>query len=99
MHCFNNRCLLPGAQSPDQKNILISIVLPIGGLCMIILAVFSVVLLKRKKLYGGFYLFAYPPLPDYMKKLDMNANIHDQVHKLPFLPEWEFPRERISLGR
>ena len=66
---------------------------------MIILALTSVVLYKRKKLYGGFYLFSYPPLPDYIMKLDMNANIRDQVHKLPFLPEWEFPRERISLSK
>ena len=66
---------------------------------MIILAVTSVVLYKRKKLYGGFYLFLYPHLLDYMNNLDMNANIRDQVLRSPFLPEWEFPREGISLSK
>ena len=70
-----------------------------GLLSMIILAVTCVVLYKRKKLYGGFYLFSHPPLPDYMKMLDMNANIRDQVQKLPFLQEWEFPREKIKFGK
>ena len=66
---------------------------------MIILGVCCVVLYKRKKLYGDFYLFSYPPLPDYMERLDMSENFRDQVQKLPFLPEWEFPRDRITLGR
>ena len=65
---------------------------------MIIVAVLSIVLYKRKKTYGGFYLISHPPLPDYMKTLDMKANFRDQIQKLPFLPEWEFPRERIIFG-
>ena len=85
--------------STDKKNLLIFIVVPIVILSLIILAVSCVVLCKRKKLYGGFYLLSYPPLPDYMKTLDMNGNIQDQVQKLPFLPEWEFPRDKITFGK
>ena len=66
---------------------------------MILLAVPCIILWKRKKLYGGFYLFSYPPVPDYMKNWDVDGNVWDQVQKLPFLPEWEFPRERITFGR
>ena len=62
------------------------------------LTVSSFVLYKRKKLYGGFYLFSHPPLPDYIEMLDVNKDIHEQIHKLPFIPEWEFPRERITFG-
>ncbi|XP_046852604.1 fibroblast growth factor receptor 1-like isoform X2 [Xenia sp. Carnegie-2017] len=50
----------------------------------------------RKKIYGGFYLLSYPPMPDYIEKIDMNGNIQEQIQKLPFIPEWEFPRERIT---
>ncbi|CAB3981076.1 vascular endothelial growth factor receptor 2-like [Paramuricea clavata] len=66
---------------------------------MITVIVAGFVLYRRKKIYGGFYLFSYPPLPDYMGIIDRNGNIHEQLQKLPFIPEWEFPRERISFAR
>ncbi|CAB4019700.1 vascular endothelial growth factor receptor 2-like, partial [Paramuricea clavata] len=28
--------------------------------------------------------------------LDVNKGIEEQVHKLPFIPEWEFPRKKIT---
>jgi hypothetical protein len=66
---------------------------------MIIVVVAGFVLYRRKKLYGGFYLFSYPPLLDYMEIIDRNGNIQKQLQQLPFIAEWEFPRERISFGR
>ena len=66
---------------------------------MIIVVVAGFVLYRRKTIYGGFYLFSYPPLPDYMGIIDRNGNIQEQLQKLPFIPEWEFPRERISFGK
>ena len=83
----------------SQKGNLLSIIVPIALISIIILVAASFVLYRRKKLYGGFYLFSYPPLPDYMAILDKNGNIQDQLQKLPFIPEWEFPRERITLGK
>ena len=66
---------------------------------MIIVVVAGFVLYRRKKIYGGFYLFSYPPLPDYIEIINRNGNIQEQIQQLPFIPEWEFPRERISFGR
>ena len=75
------------------------VVVPIGIITMIILVATCFVLYRRKKIYGGFYLFSYPPLPDYMETLDVNGNMQEQLQKLPFVPEWEFPRERISFSK
>ncbi len=86
------------ATVPQQKESLASIVIPVGLVSVIILFVSLFVLYRRKKIYGGFYLFSYPPLPDYMASLDENGNIQELVQKLPFIPEWEFPRERITFG-
>ena len=83
----------------NENRTLLSIVLPFGSITVIIFVAASFVLYRRKKIYGGFYLFSYPPLPDYMATLDENVNIQDQIQKLPFIPEWEFPRERITLGK
>jgi hypothetical protein len=82
----------------QQKRTFIFVAAAIGLISMIMLIASSFVLYKRKKLYGGFYLFSFPPLPDYIAMLDANKGIQEQVHKLPFIPEWEFPRERITFG-
>ncbi|XP_065669835.1 vascular endothelial growth factor receptor kdr-like isoform X2 [Hydra vulgaris] len=66
-------------------------------LLFVILIVIAVVLIKRKRLYGGFYLLSAPPAPDYFKKLDPTKSIAEQIHKLPYFPEWEFPRNKITL--
>ena len=70
--------------------------------CVVVFSVFMVVLIilyRRKKLYGGFYIFTLPPAPDYIKKLDPGKSLIEQTHKLPYDPEWEFPRERLKLGK
>ena len=78
---------------------ILSVVVPVGIVTIVVVAVMCFVLCKRKKIYGGFYIFSYPPLPDYMKSVDVNGNIQEQLQKLPFIPEWEFPRERISFSK
>jgi hypothetical protein len=84
--------------TPGQKRTLIFVAAGSGFMCLITLIASSLVLYKRKKLYGGFYLFSFPPLPDYIENLDSNKDIQEQVHILPFIPAWEFPRERITFG-
>ncbi len=86
-------------KSTTTANTLLFVVVPIGVITMMILGVICFVLYKRKKIYGGIYLFSYPPLPDYMEILDINGNIQEQLQKLPFVPEWEFPRERLSFSK
>ncbi|CAB4005680.1 vascular endothelial growth factor receptor 2-like, partial [Paramuricea clavata] len=83
-------------KSTASVKTLLSVVVPTGIITLIISVATCFVLYKRKKIYGGFYLFSYPPLPDYMETLDVNGNIQEQLQKLPFIAEWEFPRERIS---
>ena len=56
----------------------------------------AVVLYKRKKAYGGFYILTLPPLPDYIKKLDPHTPLTEQTNKLPYDAEWEFPRNRLK---
>ena len=75
------------------------IVVPVGIVSLIILTLSSLVLYKRRKLYGGFYLLSHPPLPDFMLMIDENENIQKKIEKLPFILEWEFPRERIRFGK
>ena len=79
-----------------QKRTFIFVAAGIGLVSLVMLIASSFVLYKRKKLYGGFYLFSHPPLPDYIAMLDINKDIQEQIHKLPFIPEWEFPRDRIT---
>jgi len=68
-------------------------------LIIIILVVLAVILYKRKRLYGGFYILSIPPSPDYFKKLDPTQPISDQTNKLPYFPEWEYPRNKIKLSK
>ena len=87
------------ASDAASMKTMLFVVVPIGVLTITVVAVMCFVLYKRRKLYGGFYIFSYPPLPDYMERLDMNGNIQEELQKLPYLPEWEFPRERISFSK
>jgi hypothetical protein len=73
------------------------IFVPTGLISMIIVVVAGFVLYRRKKIYGGFYLFSYPPLPDYIEIINRNGNIQEQLQQLPFIAEWEFTRERINM--
>ena len=71
----------------------------IGCVSFFILAiviVVAVILYKRKKAYGGFYILTLPPYPDYIKKLDPHTPITEQTNKLPYDAEWEFPRNRLK---
>ena len=86
-------------KSTSAKRTLTFVLIPVLTIFMAILIATSFVLFKRKKIYGGLYIFSYPPLPDFMERLDVNGNIQEQLQKLPFIPEWEFPRERISFSK
>ena len=82
-----------------QNTVGIPIIISVGSITAICLAIVSFVLWKRKAIYGGFYIFSYPALPDYMERLDATKDIQEQLKKLPYISEWEFPRERIALGK
>lgn len=76
---------------------LISTVVAIGIFTLSLIVVIGFLLCKRIKLYGGLYILSYPPMPDYIEKLDCSKDIREQIQKLPYVPEWEFPKEKISL--
>lgn len=67
-------------------------------LIIILLVALTVILYKRKRLYGGFYILSVPPSPDYFKKLDPTRPLSEQTSKLPYFPEWEYPRNKIRLS-
>ena len=35
---------------------------------------------------------------DYITRLDEDKSLIEQSNKLPYIAEWEFPRERVQLG-
>lgn len=71
----------------------------VGSFSFVVVLVVIAVLYRRKKLYGGFYILTLPPMPDYLKKLDPQRPIQEQTHKLPLCADWEFPRNRLTLGK
>lgn len=81
----------------DSSSNPLSTIIPVGIFLLSVVIVVSFVMYKRIKLYGGLYLFSYPPIQDYIDQLDYNGNIREQIKKLPYVPEWEFARERVSL--
>ena len=85
--------------SYKKDPISMPIIVTVASITALALCVISFVLWRRKKLYGGFYILSYPPLPDYMGQLDITKDIQEQLRRLPFISEWEFPRERIALGK
>ncbi|XP_028408434.1 fibroblast growth factor receptor 3-like [Dendronephthya gigantea] len=85
------------ANVKDSFSNLLSTIIPIGIFLVLVVTVVSIVMCKRIKLYGGLYIFSYPPIHDYIDQLDYNKNIREQIQKLPYVPEWEFPRGRVSL--
>ena len=82
--------LSPG---PLAAMIVISVAL------IMILIVLVCVLYRRKQLYGGFYICATPPKPDYIMKLDPHKSLIEQVHKLPYDEYWEVPRELLHMRK
>ena len=69
-----------------------------GGLMFLFVLVVVAILYQRKKRYGGFFILTLPPPPDYIKNLDPERSLLEQTHKLPYDPQWEFPRERLQMG-
>jgi hypothetical protein len=76
-----------------------STVIPVGIFSFSIIFVIAFVSCKRIKVYGGLYIFSHPPMPDYIDQLDYNKDVREQIRKLPYVPEWEFPRERVLLRK
>jgi hypothetical protein len=76
----------------------VAIIVSISIAMFVILLIFAVVLYRRKKLYGKFYIFTNPPLLDYIERIDEKKLLVEQTNKLPYLSEWEFPRERVFIG-
>ncbi len=76
-----------------------AIIVSISIAMFVILLIFAVVLYRRKKLYGKFYIFTNPPLLDYIERIDEKKLLVEQTNKLPYLSEWEFPRERVFIGK
>jgi len=64
---------------------------------IIVVIAFGFILLRRRKIYGGFYLFSQPPDPDYLRDIDPARALIEQTNGLPYDPVWEFPRKRIKL--
>ncbi|XP_032219869.2 hemicentin-1 isoform X2 [Nematostella vectensis] len=80
---------------PDKPHLIILILISIT--LILFLVVFAVILWRRHRMYGGFYLCTTPPLPDLIKSLDPSTPLIEQVHKLPYDPLWEYPRESIHI--
>ncbi|PFX33391.1 Fibroblast growth factor receptor 2 [Stylophora pistillata] len=75
------------------------VVIAVSSFVILLLLFIIVVLYRRKKRYGGFYIFTLPPPPDYIMKLDPERSLLDQISKLPYDAQWEFPRERLEIVR
>ena len=75
----------------------ITITITVAVVLGLLLLLIVVVLYRRRQLYGGFYIFTLPPMPDYIKKLDSSKTLVAQTHKLPYDPEWEFPRDHLQI--
>ena len=67
-------------------------------IAILLLSCLVLALYRRKKIYGGFYIFKEPPSPDYFRNLDPSMALIEQTNKLPYDLAWEFPRKRIRLG-
>lgn len=78
---------------------LMSVVIPVGVFSLLMIAVITFVSCKRIRIYGGLYIFSYPPLQDCIHQLDYSKDIREQIRKFPYVPEWEFPREKILLRK
>eukprot|EP00794_Sanderia_malayensis_P007017 gene7017-7802_t len=72
----------------------------ISGVVFLVILLFvlaSFLLLRRRKIYGGFYIFSQPPLADYFSEIDPQQALIEQTTGLPYDPVWEFPRKRVKL--
>ena len=92
---------ISSAHSPNGKDKHTNsyILLAVVFLSTLLIVVGVFVLLRRKKIYGGFYLFTAPPNPDHLRNIDPARALIDQTNGLPYDPVWEFPRKRIRLRK
>lgn len=77
----------------------IAIIVSITIVMFAVLLVIAVVLYKRRRLSKRFHIFHYPPSLDYIERIDDEKLLVEQTNKLPYLSEWEFPRERVFIGK
>ncbi len=72
-----------------------------GATFLFVLFVVCIVflLLRRRKIYGGFYIFQQPPSPDHFSEIDPQRALIEQTNGLPYDPVWEFPRKRVKLRK
>ena len=87
----------PPGSKVFSKGVMIAAIACSSVLILLLLLIIFI-LYRRKKLYGGFFIFTLPPSPDYIMKLDPGRSLLEQTNKLPYDAQWEFPRERLSVG-
>ncbi|XP_028407826.1 fibroblast growth factor receptor 1-like [Dendronephthya gigantea] len=87
--------LTSGGKSLSESYLIVIIV--VSCIVALLILCFGAILYRRKKMLGGFYLCTMPHYRDYIQILDQGKFIHEQTNKLPYLSEWEFPRENILL--
>ena len=88
-------------KSPESEafsKIAMIVVIACSSFVMLLLLLIIFVLYRRKKRYGGFYILTLPPSPDYIMALDPERSLLEQTNRLPYDAQWEFPRERLSVG-
>lgn len=84
-------------QSSSKIHLIVAICVSV--VLFIILLLIAVTLYRRRQLYDGFYICTSPPLPDFIARLDPSIPLIEQVNKLPYDKQWEFPRELLQFGR
>ena len=87
------------ARTDQTDSTRLYILLAVSFLGIIIVLSTAFVLLRRRKIYGGFYLFSQPPDHDYFRDIDPSRALIEQTAGLPYDPVWEFPRKRIRLRK
>ena len=93
-----NQFTIAGSEKDNKVNLVITSCI-IAILILILLLIVTVILYRRRNLYGGFYIFTVPPVIDYIEKLDNQKSLIRQINKLPYMTEWEFPRELVHIGK
>ena len=88
----------PGRDSKVFSEAAMIAAIACSSVLILVLLLIIFVLYRRKKRYGGFFIFTLPPSPDYIMKLDPERSLLEQINKLPYDAQWEFPRERLSVG-
>ena len=77
----------------------LTVIVVISCIVGVLILCLAVIMYRRKKILGGFYICTLPPYRDYIEILDRSKFIHEEAHKLPYMSEWEFPRGNILLRK